>query len=124
MKKTSILITMILACFFFSCDKSTDPIEAKEFNFDFQSSSENWVGDFADYTDHPDVAGFHFSHSTLPSPLNTSDGALKQSGHNGFDDLFMFGKRKITGLERNKVYTVSIEMEIASDAPNWKIHTN
>lgn len=100
-------------------DNNTLPTEDLDFNF--QYDDEGWTGGFADYPDDPDVESYYelqFSYSTLPSPLNISDGALKQSGINHSDDLFMFVKKRITGLEPNKNYSVDIEIEIASNARN------
>jgi hypothetical protein len=57
----------------------------------------------------------------LPNPLNTNDGALRQSGTNRSDDLFMFAKKKINGLEPNRTYTISIEIEIATNAPSGSV---
>jgi hypothetical protein len=48
--------------------------------------------------------------------LNTSDGALKQSGINRSDDLFMFIKKKISGLEPGRNYTVDLKVDFASNA--------
>lgn len=89
------------------------------FNYSFQSGSEGWIGDFADYPDDEGVEEFYeleFTHSTLPEPLNTTEGALKQSGNNRSDDLFMFVKRKVTGLEPNQTYALDIEIEFATNA--------
>jgi hypothetical protein len=100
------------------CKKETKSIIPQEFNYTFQSGTEGWTGDFADYPNQPDVETFYdlkFSSSVLPTPLNSSDGALMQSGINHSDDLFMFIKKKISGLVPNAGYKVSIEMEIASN---------
>jgi hypothetical protein len=56
-----------------------------------------------------------FSHSNLPLPLNTTDGAIRQSGVNRSDDLFMFIKKKITGLTPNRIYTVDVKLDFATN---------
>jgi hypothetical protein len=90
-------------------------------SYDFQSGSEGWISDFADYPNEPDVEiwyEFQFSTSNLPAPLDTNDGALRQSGDNHSDDLFMFIKKKVTGLLPNHMFSVSIEAEIATCIPD------
>lgn len=119
MKKSNLSLIILLSFIVISCSKDDDYVLPVDYDFSFKTDAEGWVGDFADYPNDPDVENFYelaFSHSTLPAPLNTSEGALKQSGNNHSDDLFMYVKRKITGLEPNKTLNVSIEIEIASDA--------
>jgi hypothetical protein len=107
------------------CNKDDNNVlPTGELEFNFQYDNEGWAGGFADYPNDPDVENFYelqFSHSALPTPLNNTDRALKQSGFNHSDDLFMFVKKRITGLEPNKNYSVDIEIEIASNARNNSI---
>ncbi len=121
--KNLIFALCIAALFSFAgCNKENpDP---KEFIFDFQTDAEGWTGDFADYPNDPgveDFYGFAFVHSTLPAPLDITRGALMQSGNNHSDDLFMFIKKKLTGLEPDKIYTVDFEVEIATNAASGMI---
>ncbi len=124
MYKLSILFLITSIGLFSSCKKDKNIVTTKEFNFNFQSGSDGWVGDFADYPNEPNVEIFYelqFSHAMLPNPLSTSDGALKQSGTNHSDDLFMFVKKKVNGLEPNKMYSISIEIEIATNAASGRV---
>jgi hypothetical protein len=123
MYKSSILFLIASIVLFSGCKKDKDIVATKEFNFNFQSGPDGWAGDFADYPNEPNVETYYelqFSHAMLPNPLSTSDGALRQSGKNHSDDLFMFVKKKIDGLEPNKTYTISIEIEIASNAASGR----
>ncbi len=98
-------------------DNLISPLQ--EFTFNFTNNAEGWAGDFADYPNEQNVEKFYeleFSHSKLPSPLNNSEGALRHSGNNHSDDLFMFVKKKLTGLEPNINYKIDIEIEIATNA--------
>ncbi len=108
--------------FISGCRKNdTNVIPVEGLNFNFKTDNEGWTAGFADYPNDPDAENFYqlqYSHSTLPSPLDNSEGALKQSGINHSDDLFMFIKRKIAGFEPDKNYSVEIEIEIASNAPD------
>lgn len=105
-------------------DDNTNPVETKEFTFNFQTNTEGWIGDFADYPNDPNVEDYYeleFSHSMLPDPLNSSEGALRQSGNNHSDNLFMYVKKILTGLEQNTNYEIDVEIEIATNAPSGLI---
>jgi hypothetical protein len=106
----------ILAC---KKTASNKPVTDKTYTDNFTMGTDGWVGDFADYPNDPGVTAqyeLEFTHSSLPLPLNTSDGALKQSGINRSDDLFMFIKKKITGLESGQRYSVELKVDFASNA--------
>ncbi len=91
---------------------------AQTFTYDFAAGYDGWTGDFADYPPSDSVLyELAFSRTTLPAPLNTSKQALMITGKNHSDDLFMFLKKKITGLLPNTTYTIKIEIECASRAP-------
>ena len=56
-----------------------------------------------------------FTRSALPAPLNGSVNAIKISGNNHSDDLLSLIVRKIENLEPNTVYSVTFEIELASN---------
>jgi hypothetical protein len=106
-----------------ACKKSSNnsPSTGNQYEYNFSAGAEGWIGDFADYPNEPSVEQFYqleFSHTGLPAPLNTTDGALRLSGINKSDDLFMFIKKKITGLESGKKYTVNLTIDFATDVAN------
>jgi hypothetical protein len=106
-----------------ACKKSSNnsPSTGNQYEYNFSAGAEGWIGDFADYPNEPSVEQFYqleFSHTGLPAPLNTTDGALRLSGINKSDDLFMFIKKKITGLEAGKKYTVNLTIDFATDVAN------
>jgi len=124
MNKLFLIVFSSMLLAFIGCSADDDLVKSKEFIYNFKTDSEGWVGDFADYPNQPNVESFYefeFAHSNLPNPLNTTEGALKQSGNNHSDDLFMFVKKKITGLESNKEYKIGIEIEIATNAPSGAV---
>lgn len=126
MSKFSLFLSLGLSIIIISChnDDITDNNNSILFNFTFQSDSEGWIGDFADYPNEPNVEEFYefeFSHTFLPVPLNINNGALRQSGFNHSDDLFMFIKKKISGLKPSSNYQVSFEIEFATNAPSGTI---
>jgi hypothetical protein len=93
-------------------------VNAQKFSYNFTSGYEGWAGDFADYPVMDSVFyELEFIRTTLPDPLNTGKYALKITGKNHSDDLFMFIKRKISGLLPNTTYRLLIDIEFASNAP-------
>lgn len=108
-----------------SCENDNDdtelPLQA-EFIYQFPQNSEGWTGGFADYPEGEEESyELEFSHSTLPEPLDTEEGALKLSGNNHSDDLFMFIKREITGLEPNQQYSLIFSIEFASNVADDQV---
>lgn len=93
-------------------------VKGQSLSYDFINGYEGWTGDFADYplTDSL-FYQLKFTRATLPTPLNTGKYALMITGCNHSDDLFMFIKRKITGLKPNTTYQLLIDVEFASKAP-------
>lgn len=87
--------------------------------FDFANGPQNWVGGFADYPAN-NAALFELTtdYRPLPAPLDTNKSALFISGINRSDDLWMFYKRRVTGLRPNTLYRVQFEVQFASEAPS------
>lgn len=114
---------VLLFCLFATgCRRNDGPasIEVVQ-TFDFSDSYQGWSVDFADYmTGQDEIYEFAQAHTALPRPLDTTKKAVMVSSHNRSDDMFMFLKRKITGLRPNQRYGVRFEVTFASDAPsNW-----
>ncbi len=111
---------ILLSAFFIACSNDDDSVnpdpEPVEFSYDFNSGAEGWTGDFADYPEGEEESfELQFEHTSLPEPLDQSEGALMLSGTNDSDDLFMFIKREITGLTPNQQYTIDFDVEFASN---------
>lgn len=89
----------------------------------FKDSASGWEGGFAD---HPvDTTGYHLKAGldTLPYNLNadSTKKAILLSGINGSDDLFMFMKRKVSGLRKNTTYELLFNVRFASNAPTGAV---
>ncbi|MCX6224148.1 MAG: T9SS type A sorting domain-containing protein [Bacteroidia bacterium] len=111
MKKVWLLIILTIVLF-------PAKVRSQTFTFDFSTDFQGWSGDFADYPVADSIFyELDFKRITLPEPLDTGKYALMINGSNHSDDLFMFIKRKITGLTPNKIYKLLIDIELASDAP-------
>lgn len=110
--KTLIIVSIIsiLSTFIF--------LNAQSYTFDFSIDDRQFVGGVSDFgVDQSQQHQFTFDNRPLPSPLNTQQNAQYLSGINPSDDLFMFMKRKITGLQPNTIYEVTFNVEFASIYP-------
>jgi hypothetical protein len=121
MQPTRLSYFLFIICFLIACRKSPNqpPANGNQYEYNFSTGTEGWLGDFADYPNQSDaqqVYEFEFNHTGLPEPLNAADGALKQSGINRSDDLFMFIKKKIVGLQPRTNYTVDLVVDFATNA--------
>ncbi len=86
--------------------------------YDFAVNTEGWQGGFSDYAPGQEAAmQLRYGFTRLPAPLDESDGAVVLSGINISDDLFMYMKNKITGLDANTTYNLNFSVQFASNAP-------
>jgi cyclophilin family peptidyl-prolyl cis-trans isomerase len=87
-------------------------------DFDFSASNQGFLVGFADLPANYDPALYQLvaDHRALPPELGSGKG-LFLSGANRSDDLWMFWKKKITGLKPNSPYEVVIDLEMASNVP-------
>jgi hypothetical protein len=89
----------------------------------FKDSLSGWQGDFSDYP--VDTAGYHLKAEldTLPYNLNadSTKKAFCLSGVNTNEDLFMFIKRKVSGLRKNTTYEILFNVRLASNAPTGEV---
>lgn len=112
-KSILILFTVFI---FFSC-QSNEPKAEITFSDDLTVSNNGWLGDFADYPVGEEVFyELQAKRASLPAELNTNKMALLLTGNNHSDDLFMFMKKQIDGLQANKMYNINFEVDFATNA--------
>jgi hypothetical protein len=100
------------------CSTSSDNGDNRTLTFDFSEGTEQWTGGFADYpVGEEDNYNLYLNWARLPAPLDSDKQAMQISGENRSDDLFMFIKRKIEGLEPSASYSLEMEIQLASDSP-------
>ena len=81
----------------------------------FQLNADGWVGGISDFgTGQKDIMEFKSGWQGLPIPLDTTRKSLMVSSMNRSDDAFMFIKKKVTGLQSNKDYSLVFDIELAS----------
>jgi hypothetical protein len=86
---------------------------------DFTKGLQGWTADFADYpVGEEDFYELAAEYRLLPNSLGANRSAIYLSGNNHSDDLFMYVKRRVTGLVPNHQYEVAFEVEIATAAPS------
>lgn len=115
---------LILAFIFLTalsaCNKSKP--SKLDYSFNFKTGNEGWQAFFSDYPVGAETAFELESDVTnLPSPLDNSIRALMITGNNHSDDLLSFIYRKFDGLEPDKTYEVTFDVQLASNAPTNSI---
>jgi hypothetical protein len=109
----------IISCFLLSgCELGSEDIRVYSFSFEFSNADEGWSGDFADYPEGDSILyGLEVNHEALPENISKTRKGIKITGTNHSDDLFMFIKRKLSGLQPNTTYSVLFSVRFASNVP-------
>lgn len=118
MKKVLFYLVVIISISGCALDENSGFLISSDAS-DFSTGLLEWTGDFADYPAGPDDSAFYelqFIHTNRPSNLGSTQKAILLSGNNRNDDLFMFIKKKVTGLRPDTEYILVFEVELASNA--------
>ncbi|MFO7826777.1 MAG: hypothetical protein R6V72_22785 [Cyclobacterium sp.] len=84
----------------------------------FVSGMQGWAGGFADLpVDGLDSYELEVELDNLPEETGETGQAIRVQGHNRSDDLFMFLKKEISGLEPGASYQVVFKVKLASSYP-------
>lgn len=115
-----IAVVSIMSLLFVGCSGNAQP-EGLSFEYDFSDNDHGWTGDFTDLPiDYePDIYDLEFDHTDRPPSVGEGK-ALRLSGINRSDDLFMYLKKQLTsaeGIKPNTTYLVHFIVEFATDAP-------
>ena len=113
MKTNSTYFTFTLLFLFFYLGGN-----GQTYTFDFSVSDQQFEGGVSDFNStQSDQHMFVFENRNFQPPLDTLQLAQYISGNNFSDDLFMYMKKKITGLDPNTTYSVTFMVEFASIYP-------
>ena len=114
MRKIFAVVTVLLVV---SC-KEDDAIDRSlVLDHNFNSSTIEWVGGFADYPEGVEEEwGFSITHAYLPAPLDSTKKGIRISGSNHSDDLFMYLTRKVNLNTPNQLYKGTFQVEFATNA--------
>ena len=109
-QKTILLISSLLLLCEFAL--------AQTYTYDFSISDNQFEAGVSDFAvAQSDQHQFTFDNRPFQPPLDTQRLAQYMSGVNPSDDLFMYMKRKITGLQPHTTYHVTFLVEFASIYP-------
>jgi hypothetical protein len=101
-----------------ACSEGLGEPEGRTLLFTFDEDMQGWSASFTDLaTSQVSDVGFLFEHRALPAEVSAPGGALFVSGRNVSDDLFMFLTYPVTDLQPDTPYSLTFELELASNAP-------
>ena len=85
--------------------------------YTFETGTEGWVAGFSDLPADADPEFYELasSHQQLPSGLPGY--GIYIQGNNHSDDLFMFLKTQVGGLQANSMYRVDFSIDLATNVP-------
>lgn len=113
-----LLLSVGMLCVLCACGaKNESSEEAKTFQVNFTQSADGWSAGFADYpVGQENFYELSSGHGPLPAPLASRKG-YKLSGNNHSDDLFMYMKKKLTGLAPDTLYDLNFHITFATQSP-------
>lgn len=117
-------LIVLISLFCISCVKLNTPAPTNkiELNYPFETSADGWTVGYSDYpaglslSDSLSLYQFSYGFSALPDNILPRQSGIKVSGINRSDDLFMFIKKKITGLAPSTYYKITFSVDMASNA--------
>jgi hypothetical protein len=93
------------------------PPSGFEFRFDFEENNEGWVAGFADLPADYEEEIFELDSEWRKMPDGLDGFGIYIQGHNRSDDLFMFIKRQVEGLNPDTNYNVIFNIDLATNIP-------
>jgi heat shock protein HslJ len=93
------------------------PTAGIEFTYTFADGDEDWIADFADLPADHDPEFYELDSEWRELPDDLEGYGVYMQGHNRSDDLFMFLKRQVEGLEQGATYQATFRLVLASNVP-------
>lgn len=118
-KLIKIIIKKMKIYYLLFCLFIFSPLQANQsYDFSFSKNTQGWVGDFADYpVGEETFYELEWGWENLPTPYASFTKGLFLSGNNHSDDLFMFVRHRIEGLQPNTLYALTFSTQIESNVP-------
>jgi heat shock protein HslJ len=88
-----------------------------EFTYTFDDDQEGWIAGFADLPADYDPESYELDSEWRELPDDLDGHGIYMQGHNRSDDLFMFLKRKVDGLQAGATYQATFRLVLASNVP-------
>ena len=89
------------------------PTDGIEFTYTFDDGDEDWMAGFADLPADYDEEIYELDSEWRDLPDDLDGYAVYMQGHNRSDDLFMFLKRQVDGLEAGAAYRAVFRLVLA-----------
>lgn len=80
----------------------------------FENGFDGWSVDLAEYNTFMDSSTIEFKYGIEKIPSDSTKKGLRVQSHNRSDDMFMYAKKKITGLDSKKTYEVFFDIELGT----------
>jgi heat shock protein HslJ len=93
------------------------PEDGLEFTYTFEDDDEGWITGFADLPADSDEEFYDLESEWTELPENLGGYGIYIQGDNHSDDLFMFLKRQVDGLEPGATYQATFRLILASNVP-------
>ena len=93
------------------------PEDGLEFTYTFDEDEEGWTTGFADLPAERDDTIYELDSEWRELPDDLDGYGIYMQGHNRSDDLFMFLKREVAGLEPGATYQATFRLILASNVP-------
>ena len=88
-----------------------------EFTYAFEDGEQGWIAGFADLPADADPKFYELDSSWEPLPSPLEGHGIYVQGHNHSDDLFMFVKKQVEGLEPDTAYQATFAIDLATNVP-------
>jgi hypothetical protein len=123
MKKRVWMMSALMGMSLWSCNQDGDVNGMKVVDSAFETTTDGWSAGFAEYGKEQDSTLFEFNSrlAALPTPLDTTKKAIRMQSHNRSDDVFMYLKKKITGLDPSRTYKVTYEIDLGTNYHNGSV---
>ncbi|SHG03077.1 hypothetical protein SAMN05443144_11753 [Fodinibius roseus] len=116
----SFIFLILLSFQHIGCDSFTgsdDPEQSYEYQFDEEPG--DWSALFSNYgVGREDDFELESGYRPLPAPLDSTETGFYLSGKNISDDLNMFLKHRISGLQPETTYELAFDVSFATAAPS------
>ena len=82
----------------------------------YETTVEDWAGGFSEYSSltNDSTLEMSFSRARLPAALDSTRYGIKMQANYPNDDMFMFLKKKVTGLTPGREYYVTFDMDLGT----------
>jgi heat shock protein HslJ len=93
------------------------PADGVQFTYTFEEDEEEWIAGFADLPADYDPGIYELDSDWRELPDDLGGHGIYMQGHNRSDDLFMFLKRQVDGLDPGAAYQATFRLVLANNVP-------